>query len=54
MSALITGQLANVPEKTPVKYLTYGVWFNHWTLTKYTSNQLSEISNAYSVLIIHR
>ena len=45
MAALITGKLPNELKINSVKRLTQSVYFNYWSITDWTQNQLSKIYN---------
>ena len=47
MTAIITGQLPNVPKINSVKYLPHSFCFNHLSNTESTPNQPSKIANTY-------
>ena len=50
MAALITGKLSNVHQIKSLKYLTHGIYFNHWSNTKNNPNQITNIANTYCLI----
>ena len=47
---LFTCTLPNHPKINSVKYLTHSVWLNHWSYTKFTHNQVSELAKKWCLL----